>query len=54
MLMIIIRNIHRIVFHDMRKYDGEEHSALTPAYTKQIAGRAGRYGLDHSIGLVTT
>ena len=52
--MLITRNIHRIVFHDMEKYDGEERRPLTPAYAKQIAGRAGRYGLDHSSGLVTT
>lgn len=52
--MFIVRNIRRIVFHDIEKYDGEEHRPLTPAYTKQIAGRAGRYGLDHSVGLVTT
>ena len=52
--MIIARNIRRIVFHDVKKYDGENCRPLTPAYAKQIAGRAGRYGLDHSNGLVTT
>ncbi|MCG8626555.1 MAG: hypothetical protein MJE68_31715 [Proteobacteria bacterium] len=52
--MVIGRNIRRIVFHDVKKYDGEDCRPLTSAHAKQIAGRAGRYGLNHSSGLVTT
>ncbi len=37
--------IRRIVFMDVVKYDGKERSLLTPAQTKQIAGRAGRQGM---------
>ena len=48
------RNIRRIVFHDLEKFNGSELVTLSPEATKQIAGRAGRYGKAHSRGEVTT
>ena len=42
------------MFHSLEKYDGVDFCPLTSAHAKQIAGRAGRYGLEHSTGLVTT
>jgi ATP-dependent RNA helicase SUPV3L1/SUV3 len=47
-------NIHRIVLYDLTKFDGHEVRQLTSAHLKQIAGRAGRYGLDFDQGEVTT
>jgi ATP-dependent RNA helicase SUPV3L1/SUV3 len=44
--------IRRIVFSTLVKYDGIEERVLTPAEIRQIAGRAGRYGI-HEQGLVT-
>ena len=44
--------IHRIVFSSVEKYDGVEERLLTPQEIRQIAGRAGRYGI-HEEGLVT-
>lgn len=37
--------VRRIVFLEARKYDGSEVRELSPAEVKQIAGRAGRYGI---------
>lgn len=37
--------IRRIVFVETRKFDGVEKRTLTPEEIKQIAGRAGRFGL---------
>jgi len=37
--------IRRIVFVETRKFDGVNRRDLTPEEIKQIAGRAGRYGL---------
>jgi ATP-dependent RNA helicase SUPV3L1/SUV3 len=37
--------IARIIFADAWKYNGEEDEPLSPPLTKQIAGRAGRYGI---------
>ena len=48
------RNIKRIVFHRLEKFDGEKIALLSSSHAKQIAGRAGRYGMDHSCGAVTT
>jgi ATP-dependent RNA helicase SUPV3L1/SUV3 len=44
--------IRRVVFAAVRKFDGVETRLLTPQEIRQIAGRAGRYGL-HEEGLVT-
>jgi ATP-dependent RNA helicase SUPV3L1/SUV3 len=44
--------IRRIVFSSVRKFDGIALRALTPQEIRQIAGRAGRYGL-HEEGQVT-
>ncbi len=37
--------IRRIIFTETRKFDGKEVRDLTPAEIKQIAGRAGRFGM---------
>ena len=37
--------IRRIVFVETRKFDGVNKRTLNPEEIKQIAGRAGRYGL---------
>lgn len=45
--------IRRIVFATVEKFDGIEERRLTPQEVRQIAGRAGRYGI-HEEGLVTS
>ncbi len=37
--------IRRVVFCDTQKYDGSVRRRLTPVEVRQIAGRAGRYGI---------
>ena len=37
--------IRRVIFMDTEKFDGRERRSLRPAEIKQIAGRAGRYGI---------
>lgn len=44
--------IRRVVFATVEKYDGVAERRLTPQEVRQIAGRAGRYGI-HEEGLVT-
>lgn len=44
--------IRRVVFASIRKFDGVMTRLLTPQEIRQIAGRAGRYGM-HEEGLVT-
>ncbi|EMD34298.1 hypothetical protein CERSUDRAFT_125481, partial [Gelatoporia subvermispora B] len=48
--------IKRMIFESVRKFDGNKLSPLPVALIKQIAGRAGRFGLhsDDSGGVVTT
>jgi ATP-dependent RNA helicase SUPV3L1/SUV3 len=45
--------IRRLIFAAIEKYDGVTTRRLTPAEMRQIAGRAGRYGI-HERGQVTT
>ncbi len=45
--------IRRLIFAAVEKYDGETMRPLTPPEIRQIAGRAGRYGI-HEEGQVTT
>ena len=44
--------IRRLIFAAVEKYDGTTMRALTPPEIRQIAGRAGRYGI-HEEGQVT-
>ncbi len=44
--------IRRVVFLEARKFDGKDDRALLPHEVKQIAGRAGRYGI-YEAGFVT-
>ena len=37
--------IHRVIFLENKKFDGQEFRQLTKEETMQIAGRAGRYGM---------
>ncbi len=45
--------IRRLIFASVEKFDGVSERRLTPAEIRQIAGRAGRYGI-HEEGQVTT
>ena len=47
-------SIKRVVFTTLRKYDGAALRALAPPEAKQIAGRAGRFGMGASEGGATT
>ena len=37
--------IQRVLFTDLEKFDGKVRRTLTPSELRQVAGRAGRYGL---------
>ncbi len=45
--------IHRIVFLELTKFDGHESRDLTSSEIKQIAGRAGRFGI-YNEGIVAS
>ncbi|GAC1537139.1 MAG: hypothetical protein NVS2B17_09440 [Candidatus Velthaea sp.] len=45
--------IRRLVFSTLEKFDGVSERRLTPQEIRQIAGRAGRYGM-HEEGLVSS
>eukprot|EP01038_Epipyxis_sp_PR26KG_P010534 gene10534-14151_t len=47
-------NIRRIIFHNLMKKGQKSTNYCEPTSVKQIAGRAGRYSSNHSIGEVTT
>lgn len=47
-------NIARIVMSDIEKFDGKCTRRLTVSETKQIIGRAGRYGTRHQVGKVSS
>ncbi|UKJ88491.2 ATP-dependent RNA helicase [Theileria orientalis] len=46
-------SIRRIIFNKLTKYDGIESRVLNAAEVQQIAGRAGRYGLECGEGQVS-
>ncbi|KAI9453905.1 P-loop containing nucleoside triphosphate hydrolase protein [Lactarius psammicola] len=46
--------IQRIIFETMSKWDGWMEVPLEASQVKQIAGRAGRYGMGAESGIVTT
>lgn len=47
-------SIKRVVFTTLKKYDGAALRALAPPEARQIAGRAGRFGMGASEGGATT
>lgn len=51
---ILCRNIKRIVFATVQKFDGKAHRYITFPQLKQIGGRAGRFGTAYASGEVTT
>lgn len=53
-ISLLYRNIKRIVFSTLMKFDGQNMVQLTSTQAKQIAGRAGRYGSDHPNGEALT
>ena len=48
------RNIQRIVFSTLEKFDGNSFGEAPPYHIKQIAGRAGRFNSKYKTGFVTT
>lgn len=49
----LYRKIRRVILSSMTKYDGAREATLSVSQTKQIAGRAGRFGMEAS-GIATT
>lgn len=48
------RNIGRIIFEAVEKFDGRAIRTLSLTQLKQIAGRAGRFGTEFAVGQATT
>jgi ATP-dependent RNA helicase SUPV3L1/SUV3 len=48
------RNIRRVIFSSLGKYDGITQRQLTVSEIKQIAGRAGRFSGTYPNGLVSS
>ncbi|EIE76905.1 hypothetical protein RO3G_01609 [Rhizopus delemar RA 99-880] len=46
-------NIKRVVFSNIKKFDGKEVRPISIPQLKQIAGRAGRFGTAYGNGIVT-
>lgn len=51
---LILRNIRRVIFEAVEKFDGNVVRSLSLTQLKQIAGRAGRFGTDYAVGQATT
>ncbi|EFA78455.1 Mitochondrial RNA helicase [Heterostelium album PN500] len=47
-------NIRRVIFSEIKKFDGKEMRKLVHSEVKQIAGRAGRFRSEFPEGLVTS
>ncbi len=47
-------DVNHVAFSAVRKFDGHQHRALTPAEIAQIAGRAGRYSNDGTFGVTAS
>lgn len=52
-LFISFRNIKRIIFDSLKKFDGEKVVPVPEQQIRQIAGRAGRFNTAHEGGQVT-
>jgi ATP-dependent RNA helicase SUPV3L1/SUV3 len=52
-LLFLFRNIKRVVFSNIQKFDGKEVRPISIPQLKQIAGRAGRFGTAYGNGIVT-
>lgn len=48
------RNIKRVVFSSVVKFDGKAEKFISVSQLKQIAGRAGRFNTAYANGEVTT
>ena len=48
------RNIKRVIFHKIHKFDGSNIIPLSISQIRQIGGRAGRFGTAHEVGEATT
>ncbi len=46
--------IHKVLFTDVEKFDGEGFRRLRPQEVKQIGGRAGRYGISNEAGVISS
>lgn len=51
--MLFFRNIKRIIFDRLTKFDGKSIIPVPAQQIRQIAGRAGRFNTKHETGMVT-